>query len=370
MLALGASTNENHTLPTSATRRPTSLAPGGSHTCALLGTGEVRCWGNNAFGQLGDGTFTSRPRPGSVAGLSGTPVQVASGRDHSCAVRTDGRVMCWGHNGSGQLGDGSMTHRAAPVLVPGVTSAVSLALGGEHSCALGSDGRVRCWGRNDAGQLGSGMMGGTSTAAVEVVGLTNVVAIGAGDLHTCALTSAREVRCWGRNAFGQLGNGTTVDSATPVAVSSLSNVVGLAVGEQRSCAVLGGGSVRCWGRNASGQLGNGTTVDSSTPVSVTGLSSVVWLDAGSAHTCAVLSSPTGSVRCWGSNIAGELGDGTSTSSSTPRSSSLPGLGLALGARHSCGISGFEMRCSGYNIEGQLGDGTTTDRISPVSVVGL
>jgi alpha-tubulin suppressor-like RCC1 family protein len=345
------------------------------HTCAVTTGGGVACWGRNERGQLGDGTTTNRLIPTAVNGLGSGVAEVSAGRWHSCALTTAGAVVCWGYNGSGQLGDGTTTQRLTPTAVNGASSGVAaIAAGHYHSCALATGGGILCWGSNGEGELGDGTTTNRSTpTAVSGLG-SGVAAIAAGNGFTCALTTGGGVLCWGWNGEGELGDGTTTRRLTPTPVSGLGNgVAAIATGAVHTCAVTTTGSVACWGWNGIGQLGDGRAIQHPTPTAVSGLSSgVAALKAGQDHTCALTTG--GGALCWGDNWFGQLGDGTTTIRSTPTAVSGLGSGvaaIAAGDYHTCALTtGGGVLCWGWNGEGQLGDGTTTNRSTPVAVSGL
>ena len=289
------------------------IAAGYDHTCALTEAGGVKCWGGNAFGQLGDGSMIQRNTPMNVVGLSTGVSSIIGGGSHTCA-NLSGVWKCWGDNSSGQLGDGSTTQRNTPVNVIGLSTGVSsISAGSNHTCAVDS-GVAKCWGYNATGQLGDGSTT-QRTTPVNVVGLSSgVSSISSGNGHTCAVISG-VAKCWGRNATGQLGDGSTTQSTTPVNVVGLSSgVSSISAGTTHTCAVISG-AAKCWGENNSNQLGDGGLTLRTTPVYVAGLGSgVSSISAGATHTCAVIS---GVAKCWGAGQYGKLGNGGTTNSSTP-----------------------------------------------------
>jgi alpha-tubulin suppressor-like RCC1 family protein len=339
-------------------------------------------WGNNASGELADGTTTSpRLTPIPMLGLSDATA-LSMGPVHGLAV-IGGSVAAWGHNKSGELGDGTTVDHPTPAAVTGSAGARVVAAGNAFSLALLADGSVLAWGNNKSGELGDGSAPTDHSTPVPVSGLgagSGVVAISAGESHALALRSDGTVLAWGHNASGQLGDGSApTDHATPVQVSGLgpgSGVVAIAAGATFSLALRSDGSVLAWGNNASGELGDGSApADHPTPVPVSGLgpgSGVVKLVAGGATSYALRTD--GQVLAWGHNAAGELGDGAAPTNQ-PVPEVVPALAgvldIAAGQSHAIAVYASGAVISwGDNARGQLGDGTTTRRPSPVPVVGL
>ncbi len=348
-----------------------AISAGGVFTCAVMRAGNVKCWGDNSWGELGDGTNTSHPLPADVTGLNDTADAVAAGLTFACAV-VNAAVQCWGDNSSGQLGDGTTTNRNVPVNVIGLNGVTAIAAGEGHTCAHTAQ-DIECWGRDLFGELGDGAFL-YRTIPVDVIGLTNGTAIGAGGHHTCALAGAK-VECWGINWQGQVGDGTLYDRLVPVDVSGLSSGIdAITVGYAHNCARTNSGGVKCWGHNALGQIGDGTLTDRLAPVDVTEISGVTSVSAGYSHTCAVTN--TGGVKCWGDNTYGEIGDG-SFGSDKFRITPVDVIGLndvavvTTGNSFSCALlQNGGVKCWGWNLYGQLGDGTNADHILPADVSGL
>jgi alpha-tubulin suppressor-like RCC1 family protein len=375
---LGNGTQLSSGLPQPVSRMTSgvlSIAAGWSHACALRTGGGLECWGSNAKGQLGDGTNTDSFSPVAVFGLAEGVIAVAAGTRHTCVLMDTGGVKCWGENASGGVGDGTNTNRNVPVEVPGLEAGVkALDAGAGHTCVLMLDGSVKCWGWNPAGQIGNGTKT-DSRLPVDVIGLPGPArAISAGDQHTCALLEDGSVVCWGANASGQLGDGSRIRSGTPVAVVGLSEVAALSAGGAHTCALREDGAAWCWGDDQTGQLGDGGYENRSSPVMVKGLAeSVEYLSAGYGHTCALMRE--GGIQCWGWNSEGQLGDGTVQSRRIPGSVAGYTGGIAalsVGWSNTCALQSSEggIRCWGLNDGGQLGDGTLRDSSSPVEPEGL
>uniref|UniRef100_UPI00048990A2 RCC1 domain-containing protein n=1 Tax=Salinispora fenicalii TaxID=1137263 RepID=UPI00048990A2 len=327
----------------------TAVAAGDRHSLALTSTGTMLAWGENFIGQLGDGTTTRRSTPVAVNLPTGTTITaVAAGDRHSLALTSTGTMLAWGENFIGQLGDGTTTRRSTPVAVnlPTGTTITAVAAGDRHSLALTSTGTVLAWGDNSAGQLGDGTLTDSSTpVAVDLPAGTTITTVAAGAYHSLALTSADTLLAWGYNIFGQLGDGTTTDKSTPVAVDlpAGTTITTVSGGARHTLAVTSADTLLAWGHNNFGQLGDGSTTDSNTPVAVnlpTG-TTITTVAAGAFHTLAVTS--TGTMLAWGYNALGQVGDGTTaTRRRTPVAVDLPAgttiTAAAAGNRHSLAIA--------------------------------
>ncbi len=359
--------------------RLSALAFGSAHACALYRDGGVRCWGWNDWGMLGDGT--TGPAATAIPVKDLPPARaIAAGAVHTCAIAAD-RVYCWGYGGWSQLGK-DVSEQLLPLAMPDADAtgkAVSvpeqLALGHQHTCRLGRDARVHCSGRNDHGQLGDGSGSVESLALVEVAGLAGckVKALASGLHHACALCASGEVRCWGRNDLGQVGDGTSADAltATPVTLedkSPLADAVALFAGSHAACARRAGGAVVCWGENRDLQLTGSTPSIRRRAEPLATSQRFDELALASRHSCGL---DGGRVFCWGANLYGSLGDGKPPVGQ-PLPKQVAGLAgvrqLAAGGATSCALLHDEVRCWGANGRGQIGAGH--DGVSPPVRVNL
>ena len=346
-------------------RRVVQLVSGSLHSCVRMDDATVRCWGQyaNALASLG---------PVPMQGVTDV-VQLDAGFSHTCALVRGGRMRCWGQNNGGQLGNGSRVEAWPAVDVLGLSDVVSIAAGGLATCAILADATLRCWGSNSWGQLGVGTTADDRLTPTTVALPGGVVAVELGGYHSCARLAAGTVYCWGSDAYGQLGDGTrALRRPTPILVSSLSSVAQLSFGDRHSCGLFVGGTVSCWGEDHHGQVGDGTLSDHiDSPVRVLPLADVVEISAGTFHSCARLRD--GTVRCWGQNDNGQLGDGTTTQRTTPVA--VMGLTdvaeIAAGDLHTCArLNSGGVRCWGDDRIGQLGNGLGPDSRTPVAVMGL
>ena len=381
-------------------RQATAVAAGGHLTCAITSDNGVRCWGYDMDGALGD-NFKS-------GGSSGVPVDVcadascltnlsgvtavAAGYDHACALTTAQGVKCWGINDVGELGASTTGNcyghpcSTTPVDVcadssclTALSGVTAISVGSDHTCALLSSGGVKCWGSDNYGKLGTGVAvpGGYSTTPVDVVAdaslapLTAVVALSAGGLHTCAVTTAGLAKCWGYNGSGQLGNNSTTNSNIPVNVYNYggsSKFQAISAGLLHTCAIYSYGGDMCWGDNQYGEIGDGSTTNRLIPTNSLEITAAVIV-AGQNFTCDL--DPFYGLECWGWNFEGELGDGNTLGSTTPMHvisldplqintiSASVDNGFPEGG-HTCALtnSGW-IYCWGDDSEGELGNGAIT-----------
>jgi len=358
--------------PAQAANGPWSVvSAGGIHTCAINTGKSLYCWGSNGFGQIGDGTIIlPRPSPTKI-GASGVWASVAAGLYHTCAITTDKSLYCWGDNEAGQVGDGTTnTERLSPTQIGASGIWASVAAGGYGTCAITTDKSLYCWGGADVGD-------GTTEnrpSPTKIGASGSWASVAAGEYHTCAITTDKSLYCWGYNVAGQVGDGTTDNRLSPTKIGSSGVWARAATGDFHTCATRTNNSLYCWGYNGFGQIGDGTTTTRPSPRKIG--ASGVWthVSAGGeqsiGHTCATRIG--GFLYCWGNNFDGQVGDGTRiTPRLTPTKvrSGVIWAASTAGANHTCAIStGKSLYCWGDNDIGQIGDGTENgDRPSPVKV---
>ncbi|MEK2646660.1 RCC1 domain-containing protein [Bdellovibrio sp. BCCA] len=400
-------------------RRFKQMAAGNNHTCAILDNSTVKCWGNNTYGQLGQGHINNLgdgagemgdSLPPISLGTGRTAVQVSAGYYHSCALLDNATVKCWGSNSVGQLGQGHTNDLgdgagemgdSLPAINLGTgRTAVQISTGSHFTCALLDNSTVKCWGYNNYGQLGQGHINNLGDGAGEMGDSLPTVSLGtgrtavqisAGDSHACALLDNSTVKCWGYNTYGQLGQGHTNrlgdgagemgDSLSAINLGTGRTALQISAGIFHTCALLDNSTVKCWGVNGVGQLGQGHTNflgdgagemgDSLPAISLGAGRTAVQISAGNNHTCALLDNST--VKCWGYNNYGQLGQGNTNSmgdGAGEMGDSLPSVSLGTGRtavqiytgqNHTCALLDNSMvKCWGYNINGQLGQGHTNN----------
>ena len=405
------------------------ISSGENHSCVLIASGGVKCWGQGSYQQLGNGEDNDTDYPVDVIASQGSSdllsdiVQINGGSYHTCALTSSGGVKCWGRGGYGRLGNGTENNVNYPMDVIAsqgssdlLSNVVQVTVGVWHSCALTSSGGVKCWGSAYYGELGNGTSGDgvDTTYPVDVLvssedtsPLSNVIQVSSGHKHACALISSGGVKCWGEGSNGELGDGKSKDSTYPVNViassgsdSLLSNIVQINVSKNHTCALTSSGGVKCWGWGGNGKLGNGLEQTSNAPVDVIAskgstslLSGMAQVDGGYEHTCALTS--FGRVKCWGFRKMGQLGDGNALSQYTnvvlnpsyngdktafpmdviasQGSTSLLSnvVQISAGGNHNCVLmSSGRVKCWGKgDILGVLGNGETGSNINyPVDVI--
>lgn len=411
-----------------AGRTAVQIVAGSSHVCALLDNSQVKCWGNGGYGQLGLGDPNVRgdgagemgdSLPAVSLGTGRTAVQVVAGTFHTCALLDNAQAKCWGHNGYGQLGLGDVNDRgdgasemgdSLPTVSLGASrTIVQIVTGNYHTCAILDNFQVKCWGRNNYGQLGLGDVNNRGDGAGEMGDNLPTVSLGsgriaaqmiAGGYYTCAVLDSSQAKCWGYNSDAQLGLGdvnnrgdgagemgdslplVNLGSKTNRLVAVKSKFKQIASGDDFTCAVLENSQVKCWGRNADGQLGAGDMADrgdepnemgDSLPYVNLGVGrTVVQIATGGMHACAILDNSQ--VKCWGSNAWGRLGLGNSNNRGdgpNEMGDNLPFVSLgtgrtavqiAAGNSYTCAIlDNSQVKCWGYSQTGQLGLGDTVAR---------
>lgn len=290
-----------------------------------------------------------------------------------CALDANRAAYCWGSNLKGDVGDGSYLAKRGPSLVTGGLRWSMIDAGTSHVCGIASDGTTHCWGNQFRGALGNGELSGSSPRPVRVLGGMEFASVSAGAAFSCGLGLDGGAYCWGANDYGSLGDGQPPEpfkvSATPSRVVGGHRFVSLALANYSACAITQAARAYCWGTNLHGQLGNGTTEASSVPVPVDGNLQWASLSAGNQHMCGLTTD--GEAYCWGSNVRGQFGNGSTRDARSPQRIARAGTYVALstGGNHTCGLTPAGVaHCWGQGQYGQLGDGKLGDRLHPVKVL--
>jgi alpha-tubulin suppressor-like RCC1 family protein len=347
----------------------------GGSFCALLTTGSIDCWGVDSNGDLGNGGTTNSDVPVAVENIT-TATSVVGGEDGFCALLSTHTIDCWGYGGSGQLGNGTFTDSDVPVAVENISNASKVVGGLSFFCSLLSTGHVDCWGANGDGELGNGSTTESDVpVAVKKITTAKSVTSGTESLTNCALLSSGAVDCWGYNAYGELGDGTTTNSDVPVAATGIKTATSLAedIATEGAgfgyCALLKSEHIECWGYNSYGELGNHKTTESNVPVAVKKIKTAASIVGGDEGYCAVLKNED--LDCWGRGDYGELGNGSGISSDVPVAVATitTGSKVESGYLEYCSLlkTTGSVNCWGYGGESQLGNGSTSDANTPVAV---
>jgi alpha-tubulin suppressor-like RCC1 family protein len=352
--------------PADAAFVATTANSGSSWASGSFGS-TLKASGDNTYGQLGTGDKVTLSAFTGVSG-GGSWLTAATGKAYSCGVQTSGALYCWGYNFYGQLGLGDTTQRLTPTQVGSVTTWSIVAAGEATTCAIRTDQSLWCWGTNGFGSVGDGTT--TERDAPVHIGSASWKSIDLGSDLTCGVQTGGTLWCWGYNGAGELGIGNTnTPQKSPVQVGSATTWSQVSTGYAFGCAVRTNGTLWCWGVNADGEVGDGTTTNRTSPVQVGTATDWSSVTAGYSSACALKT--TGTVWCWGFNQYGEVADGTTT---TPvKSPKQVGSGTSwtsvvnVGDAYCAQRNDNTLWCWGYNGTGQLGLGDQTNRTSPVQI---
>jgi len=346
------------------------IESGNQYSCGITSNGTLHCWGKNDNGQLGDGTKLKKEYPVSVSGNYANWISVSTRNSHTCGVKTDGTLYCWGYNNHGQLGDNTKTDRNYPEKI---TFTVSNGIymessGSNHSCEVKTNGTLYCWGDNGNGQLGNNSTNNSKIPVQEFSQSTNWVSVSAGDSHTCGIKKDGTLWCWGDNTFGKIGDHTSTEKHVPTQEFTAStNWESVSASKNHTCGVKTDGTLWCWGCNYNGEIGDNTVVIRYTPTQEFS-QSTNWasVSAGNSHTCGI--KKDGTLWCWGDNYYGQLGDNTTIDRKSPvleYNQSTNWKSVSAGDYHTCGVkTDGTLYCWGNNSNGQIGDNTTTAKHVP------
>jgi alpha-tubulin suppressor-like RCC1 family protein len=368
---LGDGTTTNRTSPVhiGSDDKWVTISVGNKHTLGIKSDGTLWAWGRNGDGQLGDGTTTNRTSPVQIG--SGTKwVCISAGDDHSLGLKADGTLWAWGDNATGELGDGTTTTRTSPVQIGSNQKWTSISAGSDYSLGLRSTGGAWAWGKNSSGQLGIGNTNNQTTGPVSVGADNDWVSIVASIKHSHGMKSNGKLYSWGDNTLGVLGDGTTNQRTSPVQVGSDNHWVSVSVDSSSCLGLKSNGTLWAWGLNDKGQLGNGNTTNQTTgPIQVGSNKTWVSISTGKIYNLGLKAD--GSLWAWGANGYGEYGDGTTNEQHSPtqiRVDSSMTISISAGPVHGLGLrSDGTIWGWGLNKYGALGVGDTIERDAPVKI---
>jgi alpha-tubulin suppressor-like RCC1 family protein len=364
-----------------------SVSTSPAYTCAIKTTGALFCWGYNGFGDIGNNSTTDSLLPVQESTAASDWANVSTGGTHTCAIKTNGELYCWGDNHLGELGNNTTTVRYVPVQESTVASDWANVSGGyKHTCAIKTNGTLFCWGYNQLGQLGTNSNQDSHVPVQESTASTDWARVSAGQLHTCAIKTNGTLFCWGSDEYSQLGNNSTdslqyFERYTPPSSSTIAyrpipmqegtgatDWARVSAGDKHTCAIKTNGTLFCWGDNEDGMLGNNSNKDSHVPVQESaGATDWARVSASNNHTCAIKTN--GMLFCWGNNEYGQLGNNSTTNSLVPVQESTAATdwaNLSAGGSHTCAIkTNGTLFCWGYNSQGEFGDNSTTNSLVPV-----
>jgi len=347
-----------------------AVSAGGYHTCGIKADHSLWCWGANTYGQLGIANNVNKSVPTRV-GTATNWNSVTSGRFHTCALTTTGTRNCWGLNNNGQLGLGDTNNRSTPGFRTGEGAWSQLSAGDLHTCGRQSNNNAQCWGANTYGALGTGDGSNQTVPTNVAAGGQLWTSISAGGLHTCGVTSGGVRACWGANEAFQLGLNNRTQAMAPTSLpGDMTGYFALEAGGSTTCALMTDSRLFCWGTNEYGHAGLGNTTVKSTPVRVT-QGTYTKVNSGGYHACAIATG--GTLYCWGRNEGGALGLGDGTTRLAPTQVTGMPTGVAsvsAGMAHTCAIRATDstLYCWGYNYNGQVGNASTANRLTPVQII--